>query len=166
MPYKLPISISQEEFDSIISITKKPHHKLAFVLGFCSGMRISEIVNLQPVDVDLNNKSIFIRSGKGERDRVVPLPKGFGEKSIKLLPIKCGARALEIVFKKCLIKANITKPGLHFHSLRHGFATHALNNNIPINQVQLLLGHSNVATTSIYIRANPKDALKSYEEMF
>lgn len=52
------------------------------------------------------------------------------------------------------------------HSLRHGFATRCLESGIPINQVQMLLGHSNVSTTSIYVKANPIDAIKNYEELF
>ena len=171
MPKKLPVAITEKEFDMILAVTKKPKHKLAFILGFFSGMRISEILKLQPEDVNMDQKSIFIRQGKGKKDRVVPLAKGFGEKSLKMLPLKfknisSGSRSLEIAFLNIVKKSGIIRPGLHFHSLRHGFATHALDKGIPIHQVQLLLGHSNVATTSIYLQANPTDALRNYEEKF
>ncbi len=53
-----------------------------------------------------------------------------------------------------------------WHKLRHGFASRLVNKGVPITQVQLLLGHSNIATTNVYTHANPKDALKSYEDLF
>ena len=163
---KLPISISGEEFYKLMRVTKRKHHKLAFALGFMSGMRISEILHLQKEDVDFQRHSILIRCGKGGKDRVVPMPKSLPTSYYDLLPMKCGMRALERAFKRKLKHIRINRPGLHFHSLRHGFATHALESGMPINQVQLLLGHSNVSTTSIYVRANPKEALKRYEDLF
>lgn len=166
MSQKLPTYLKEEEFDKLIKVTNKPHHKLAFVLGFNSGMRISEIVNLKPTEVDIIQRQIKVINGKGGKDRVVPLPKGFGEKSLKLLPLNIGVRTLEMTFNRNIKKAGLDKPGIHFHSLRHSFATHCLNKGIPIHQVQLLLGHSNIATTGIYLRANPTDAIKSYEEKF
>jgi type III restriction enzyme len=62
-------------------------------------------------------------------------------------------------------KVNLNKE-YTFHSLRHGFATRLVENGVPINQIQVLLGHSNISTTSVYLRAAPMDALKSYEDFF
>ncbi len=171
MPKKLPVAITEKEFDMLMNVTRKPKHKVAFMLGFFSGMRISEIINLKPEDINIDQRSIFIRQGKGGKDRVVTIPKGFGEKSMKMLPlkfknVKSGSRSLEIAFNNNIKKAGIIREGLHFHSLRHGFATHCLERGIPISHVQVLLGHSNIATTSIYIQANPMDAIRSYEEKF
>lgn len=163
---KLPISLSVDEFRKLIKAARKKHHKLAFALGFMSGMRVSEIVNLQKHNIDFSQHSIAIRGGKGGKDRIVPMPKNLPLSYYDILPLKCKVRALQKAFQNAIKRSGITKLGLHFHSLRHGFATHALESGMPLNQVQLLLGHANIKTTSIYVRANPQEALKKYEEIF
>jgi len=163
---KLPAYLNEEEFMQIIKLVKKAHHRLAFILGFSSGLRISEIVNLRKDQVDLKGKKIFIRNSKWGKDRVVPLPKGFPEKYLKQIPLKCGIRALQIAFKNYVRKSGITKPDLHFHSLRHSFAIRCMDKGIPLNQIQVLLGHESISTTSIYLRINPKDALENYDKLW
>ena len=165
---KLPISLTEEEYIKIIKATKQQHHKLAFMLGFEAGLRISEIINLEQRDIDFKRRAILVRQGKGSKDRIVPLPKNFKQKHLTLLPLKCKQRALQISFKDKCNKTGIIKikPDIHFHCLRHSFATRLLERGMPLNQVQLFLGHSNLAITSIYTNANPKDALKKYEELF
>lgn len=167
-PKKFPVAISEEEFIKLMKYTKKKHHKLAFLLGFASGLRISEIIHLEPRHISLQEKLITIEQGKGHKDRTVPLPKGFQENYLKLLPINCGNRALELAFRRCCLKAGLleNKPKLHFHSLRHGFATTAISKGVPIHHIRTLLGHSNISTTNVYLEMNPKEALKSYEDLF
>lgn len=168
MVKKLPVAISKEEFTKLIEHTKKEKHKIAFLLGFGSGLRISEVCKLESRDIDIKEKSIHVRMGKGGRDRTVPLAKGFKEKHKELLPLNITDRALRKAFHTACKKAKLleNKPTLHFHSLRHGFATNAVNNGIPIHHVRTMMGHANVATTNVYLEMNPKDALKSYEDLF
>jgi len=165
---KLPVAINDEEFIELIKHTYKEHHKLAFLLGYGSGMRVSEIVSLKPENINFNERKILIIQGKGSKDRIVPLPKGFKEKHLDFFPLKCGKRSLERVFKASCKRAGLLekKPSLHFHSLRHGFATTAISKGIPIHHVRTLMGHSNIATTNIYLEMNPKEALGKYEELF
>jgi site-specific recombinase XerD len=102
------------------------------------------------------------------------------------MPLNVSTRALEIAFINNSLKAgfnsvlsekeqtnNRTKKKnmvptyrYTFHSLRHGFGTRLLEQGVPLNQVQLLLGHTNISTTSVYLKASPIDALQSYEEKF
>jgi integrase len=168
MAKKLPIALDEEDFVKLIKNTKKEEHKLAFLLGFGAGLRVSEIIHLQPSDINMNEKRILIRQGKGSKDRVVPLPKGFKEKYLAILPLKITTRALQYAFFYACKRSglNNSKPGIHFHSLRHGFATQCVKNGIPIHYVRTLMGHSNISTTNVYLTANPIDALKSYEELF
>ena len=168
MAKKLPVVIDLKEFTELIKNTKSPYHKVAFLFGFGSGLRISEIINLEKRDIDMNEKKVLVRLGKGGKDRVVPLPKGFRQAHLQYIPIKVGIRALQRAFKKTAQIAGLLKrkPTLHFHSLRHGFATHCLSNGMKIHHLQLLLGHSDIKTTGIYLHSNPKDALREYEEFF
>ncbi len=165
---KLPVAITDEEFFKLIENTNMKKHKLAFLLGYGAGMRISEILNLKPEDINLVQKSILIKEGKGKKDRVVPMPKGFKTEYLNLLPLKMGVRALQITFKRACSRAGLlqNKPNLHFHSLRHGFATNSVSKGIPIHHIRTLMGHSNISTTNVYLEMNPKEALKSYEELF
>ncbi|KKN40784.1 hypothetical protein LCGC14_0730000 [marine sediment metagenome] len=164
----LPVAINEEEFTELIKYTKKDHHKLAFLLGFGSGLRVSEVVNLHPREVILKEKKIFVRQGKGRKDRVVPVPKGFKTKHLSLLPMKCGVRALQYAFRQSAKLSGLLdkKPTSHFHSLRHGFASHAIQRGIPIHDLRTLMGHTNISTTNVYLEMNPTQALKNYEELF
>ena len=162
---KLPAYMNDEEFIALLKCVRKRHHKLAYILAYNSGLRVGEVCKLQPENVDMASKRIFIRDAKGGKDRVVPLPKGFPASYLKELPLKCKVRALQTAFKTAMKKAGIQKSSLHFHSLRHSFALRAMERGIPLNQIQVLLGHKNISTTSIYLNINPKDARSCYEEM-
>lgn len=168
MPKRLPVILEEDEFVKLIQNTKMEEHKLAFLLGYGAGMRVSEIIHLQPTEVKFDEKRILIKEGKGGKDRVVPIPKGFKEKHIKLLPFKIGVRAVQFAFVRACKKAGLyeIKPELHFHSLRHSFGSHLANQGMPIHYIRTLMGHSNISTTNVYLQANPNDALKSYEELF
>ena len=163
---KLPISLKENEFDLLLKHTLKAHHKIAFLLGFGAGLRVSEVCNLKSEDIDLTGKKILIRQGKGSKDRVTSLPKGFRPKMLAYIPINLTPRSLQRAFKSSLKRAGIERTGLKFHSLRHTFATHLIQNGMPINQLQLLMGHSNIKVTSIYLKADPLEAIKSYEKYF
>lgn len=166
---KLPKSVRIEEFrDLIKAIPKKDVvNRAAFLLAYGAGMRLSEVLRSTPGDWREN--SIFIPESKYGVERVVPIPKGWKKEFMSLLPlskVRGGSkRSLQRNFKKYAAKAKLN-PAYTFHSLRHGFATRALESGVPPNQVQMLLGHSNLSTTSIYTKANPTDALKSYEDLF
>ena len=162
---KIPKCIRPEEFKQLIEVIPKKDllARIGFLLAYASGMRISEVLRCSKEH--LRDKSIFIPPSKYGVERIVPKPKGWKEYFEDKLPLKTTARTLERKFKAYCLKAKL--PAHYtFHSLRHGFATRLLESGTPINQVQMLLGHSNVSTTSIYVRANPSDALKSYEDLF
>lgn len=168
MAKKLPVPVTEEEFKQIIKNTYKVKHKLAFLLAFEAGLRVSECVKLKPENINIEGKSILILEAKGKKDRVVPLPKRFKPSYLALLPLNIKVRALQKAFTGAAKRSGIKKikPTVSFHSLRHGFATRMVNNGCPIHHLRTLLGHSNISTTNVYLEANPKEALKSYEDLF
>ncbi len=162
---RLPKAIRSEEFPLLLKNTRKNDisSRIAFLLSYTTGMRLSEVLHLKPENIKDN--MIEVWAGKGNKDRTVPKPKGWKENMIKHIPIKKTGRTLERNFKTAARKAGL--PSFYtFHSLRHGFATRLIENGVPLSHVQQLLGHSNISTTSIYTNARPQDALKSYEEFF
>src|SRR3990167_1629599 len=177
---KLPVALDVEEFKLLIENTKRQDHKIAFLLGFGSGLRLSEIVGkekdakgneimpLSKEQIDIEGKRIRLEGAKGMKDRVVPLPKGFKANMLPLLPlnqkyksIDSARRSLERIFKNTCKKAGLLekKPGLHFHSLRHGFGSRMANQGVPIHHIRTLMGHSNISTTNCYLEMNPTKAL-------
>lgn len=162
---KLPKSVTPEEFVKLIKIIPKKRKtiKIAFLLAYGAGMRVSEVVNCRKEHFKGN--SIEIRGSKYGVDRIVPKPKGWRDTFMKDLPIKKSIRSLQRNFKIFAAKAGLSDK-YTFHSLRHGFATRMVESGVPLNQVQVLLGHSNIGTTGIYTKARPVDALRSYEELF
>jgi integrase/recombinase XerD len=158
MSRRIPETLTEKEFLSLLKTCKKREKLLAYSLGFYECMRISEIRNLQPENIDFGRKMIMIKAGKGDKDRNIPIApeilkiRGFKD----MLPIKIGIRALEIDFKKQCKK--LYDRDLHFHCLRHSGATHYLNvKQWNTRQVQQFLGHARIATTEIYTHVTPND---------
>ena len=152
-----------EDFTKILKCTPKPDHRLAFKLGMLAGLRISEVVNLHPEDIDFERNYIFVRAGKGEKDRYIPIPKPL-LKDFKKLPVGLKVRALEYAIKRTAKKA-INKD-IHFHTLRHSAATFWLSQGMDIRQIQVLLGHSSLNTTMIYTHVSLSDVEKKFEEIY
>lgn len=172
---KLPKSVRPEEWEKLVRVVPK-NDKVAligFLLAYGAGMRISEVVQCKKEDFQ-SDGMILITDAKYGVDRKVPIPKGWRQNMAQYLPIlkksNSGAvasaiRKLQRKFKKYSQSAKLN-PLYTFHSLRHGFATRLIESGTPINIVSLALGHSDISTTGIYIKASPTDLLKHYEEKF
>jgi integrase/recombinase XerD len=164
----LPLEINLNEYVELLKEAKHMRHKVAFMLGFESGMRISEIVNLKKADIEVKEEQIRINMGKNSKDRIVPLPQSWQEHHINYIPMPCKQRALQKALVESAERTGLKdkKPKVHFHSLRHGFATHCIRKNVPITKVQMLMGHEDPSTTSIYINLAPQEALDEYKDKF
>lgn len=160
---RLPQVLSREEVKALISGLKNQKHHLMISLTYGAGLRLNEIISLRAGDIDFARGMIRVFQGKGSKDRmtllphncVEPLRKRMGAKDPHDLIFeserggKLSTRSLQLVFHRAVQSACIQKP-VTFHSLRHSFATHLLENGTSIRMVQELLGHTSIITTQRY----------------
>lgn len=167
---KLPVVLSRNEIRTIIDYIKNSKHRLLVSLSYGAGLRVSEAVSLKIKDVDLDELTIHLKSAKGEKDRITIIPDKLktdiqnliaGKNANEYLFVserggKLTSRTAQKIFSNALLKAK-TKKAATFHSLRHSFATHLLENGVDVRYVQELLGHANIRTTQVYTKVtNPK----------
>lgn len=163
MNKKLPEIITEKELVKIIKNTNKKHHKSAFILGFYQCMRVSEVVKLSKQNIRRNQRLLLIKQAKGKKDRNIPI-NPIVLKFLKHIPITCGARALQMIFR--LKAKEVLNKDLHFHDLRHSGATYYLNiKKWNIRQVQQFLGHASIQSTQIYTHISPQNLVEAmYKE--
>jgi len=168
-PKSLPVVLSRKEIEKILETPKNAKHKLLLSLAYGAGLRVSEVVSLKVQDLDLEEMILHIKQAKGQKDRISVVPKKLindlqnliaGKKKNDLILEserggKLTTRTAQKVFENALRNSGIKKPAT-FHSLRHSFATHLLENGTDVRYVQELLGHANIRTTQIYTKVtNP-----------
>ncbi len=156
--FVLPDTITEEQLIEILKVTKQPHHRAAFALGFYQCMRISEIVHLEEKDIDRNQKLLYIKQAKGHKDRHIPIAPST-MKYLKHIPMKCGIRALQLAWHLSTKKS--LGHTLNFHLLRHsGITFYLAKKRWDVTFVQRMAGHSKIATTQIYTHINPTDLVE------
>jgi len=180
----LPKVLSKEEIKAIFSETKFGRNRLLLKLIYGSGCRVGEIVKLKVDDLNFKEKTAMIRSGKGNKDRIIILSKDWIIELKKYLKKKkiqseyvfskkngtnLSTDTVQRIIKESAKKAGITKR-VTPHCLRHSYATHLLESGTNIRYIQTLLGHSSLNTTQIYTNVaseqlkkieSPLDNLKS-----
>ena len=165
----LPVVLSRNEVNSLFTVLKNSKHRLLLALAYGAGLRVSEAVSLMVKDLDLSELTIQVKEGKGQKDRITVVPQklvndlknliaGKNEDDFVFASERGGkltTRTAQKVFENALNAANIKKNAT-FHSLRHSFATHLLENGVDVRYVQELLGHHNIRTTQRYTQVtNP-----------
>jgi integrase len=172
-----PAFISNEEFQLILDKTCRKDLKDIFAVGFYTGMRLSEILNLKWRHVDLTNRKISLInsssfSTKNKKDRHIPintklcaiissrLPK-IRTLNDEYLFTKCGGIKYNGDFISKQFKKSVRAAGLndniHFHSLRHSTASNLVQRGVSIYVVKELLGHEDIKTTQIYSHLKTED---------
>ncbi|MEX6625292.1 tyrosine-type recombinase/integrase [Tenacibaculum salmonis] len=169
---KLPSILSQQEVVTLLRVTKNLKHRAILALLYSAGLRISELINLELLHIDIARRQLFIQNGKGRKDRYVILadsflpllqnyistyvPKRFFVESPSGTKYSASSvrKFLHTSTRLAGIKKNVTP-----HTLRHSYATHLLENGIGLRHIQELLGHSKPETTMIYTHVAKKDLL-------
>lgn len=184
----LPSVLSLEEVVSLLDIEiKTPYdarNKAIFELFYSSGLRISELINLEMSNVDLDECLIRVM-GKGKKERIVPIGDYakaalddyinnyrsiINKKNTSYIFLNStgGVLSRQYIFK--LIKQECIKKGIKKnvspHTLRHTYATHLLKNGADLRIIQELLGHENLATTQIYTHLDNEQLHNDYNEYF
>lgn len=175
---RLPKILSEEELNVFFNACENYEYKTIFMMIYGSGLRISEATNLRVEDIDSKNMRLFIRNGKGERERYTVLPKASLEMLRKYYKIykpkhpegylflnesgrPLTVERLRVFFRKYRKKAGISEDFI-VHSLRHSFATKLVEEGVPLVQVKELLGHSCIRSTMTYVHvANNNQKVKS-----
>ncbi|MCO4781771.1 MAG: tyrosine-type recombinase/integrase [Candidatus Cloacimonetes bacterium] len=161
----LPVVFNRDEIIKILEGCTNLKYKTIISFSYSCGLRISEILKLEVKDIDSVRMLVHVRGGKGGKDRYTPLAQKhlellrsyYKQNHLKikdyLFPGKQGHIDKSTVngyLKDLRIKLGITKHGT-FHTLRHSFATHLLEDGVNILVIQRLLGHTSLKTTMIYL---------------
>ncbi len=171
---KLPVVLSIPELKMVFSHTKPGRNRLLLQFIYSTGVRVSEAIKLKIQELNLDQLTANVRGGKGNKDRVVVLSVKWSKEIRKYLKKKKSQS--EFVFSKKngkplstdtverIIRHAAKKGGLMKrvtpHVLRHSFATHLLESGENIRKIQLLLGHANLSTTSIYTHVSKEELKK------
>ena len=159
---RIPEVLSKKDIKKIIDSILNLKHKIMIQFIYLVGLRVSELIDLKPKDVDIERDIISIRQGKGAKDRISLFPTSIRKSFLKYLlqsfpknylfesnrNKKYSSKSIEKIIEKSSIKFLGIK--LTPHTLRHTFATHLLESGTDIRHIQKLLGHSDVSTTQIY----------------
>lgn len=166
----LPKVMSKSEIIKLFNTTHNEKHKTAMMLAYSAGLRVSEVAKLRKTDFSLEDKLIHVNDSKGGKSRITLLSNTMITQLKKYYSLyhphdyifetdyknkHLSVRSLQKAFSKNRDKAQIEKP-YTFHSLRHSFATHLLDNGTDLRIIQELLGHSSVVTTEIYTHVSKR----------
>jgi site-specific recombinase XerD len=160
----LPTVLSRDEVLKFLDAIPNRKHRTLLTTCYAAGLRVSEVTVLKVSDIDSTRRVIFVRQGKGKKDRLVPLSQVllvllrqyWSEERPRewLFPAErtgepLSARSVNRVCKHALQRAGIAKKA-SVHTLRHSFATHLLDAGTNVRVIQLLLGHGSLRSTQIY----------------
>ena len=179
MPSPLPKHLRDEEVVLLFDSIKKPRDQAMFRIMLRCGLRVDEVANLYISDLDLKHNKIFIRNGKGQKDRVVYVsPDAYGaivnylrvrplSKAKKLFLVEKGSYLGEPISVRGIQKrieyySRITGIDVSCHQLRHTMATQMLNADAEIETIQDLLGHNAINTTERYCTVSNLKVMRDY----
>lgn len=163
-PRRLPVVMNDEEVSRLLAAAASLRDRALLETGYATGMRVGEVTRLLITDLDSGRMAIRVDQGKGRKDRYVMLSQSLLETlraywreskpRVFLFPGLGGKKPLCVsaaqkAFDRARLQAGIKKP-VSFHTLRHSFATHLIENGTSLRTIQALLGHRSLQTTERY----------------
>lgn len=168
--HRLPTILTQEEVALLIDAARTPFHRTLLMTLYATGVRCSELTHLKVSDVDSKRMVVHVQGGKGRKDRDVMLsPKLLEElrqhwhrlprkPRVWLFPSNrwhTGDQPIDLKTPRNACQAAAQRAGLrqpvHPHTMRHCFATHLLEAGADLRTIQILLGHSSLKETTVYL---------------
>jgi site-specific recombinase XerD len=164
-PKSLPDVLSREEVARLFAHVSRPLERLMLQTAYACGLRAAELLALKVADIDSGRMLLWVRHGKGGKDRAVPLSPALLEAlrgywlafrpTTWLFPggTPSGQRSLgglQRVCRRAVLDAGFTKK-VSLHTLRHSYATHLLEAGVDLLTIQRLLGHRDLQTTARYV---------------
>ena len=170
-PRRLPTVLSMEEVWKLICAPANLKHRLILMTTYSAGLRAGEVIRLKPAHIDSKRMLIKVVNGKGRKDRYTMLSKKllhelrryykmcrpqtylFPSNYKKHNPKPLAYESVRSTYEKARKKVRI-KNGEGIHTLRHSFATHLLEAGFDIRKIQVLMGHTRLSTTMIYLHVS------------
>ncbi len=166
---KLPHVLTETEVTRLLQATTNLKHRCILMLIYSAGLRLGEALNLKIADLQPENHRIFIRDGKGKKDRCSILSEKVFAKLSEYFDLyqpvewvfegdqggRYSARSVQKIFTRAKEQSKIN-PYATVHTLRHSFATHLLEKGVDLRYIQDLLGHESSKTTEIYTHITRK----------
>jgi len=171
IPRKLPTVLTKEQVWKIICATQNLKHRLILMTTYAAGLRASEVIALKPKHIESERMLLKVEDGKGRKDRYTMLsiklleelrhyykkyrpktylfPSSFKKRKDKPLSYE----TVRSIYEKARKSAGVKK-GAGLHTLRHSFATHLLEAGYDIRKIQVLMGHTKLSTTMIYLHVS------------
>lgn len=167
---KLPTVLSELEVRRLLKAAETLKELAILMTLYSAGLRLSELLNLQPKDIDSTKMRIRVREGKGGKERYVVLSSTLLDvlrryfrqyrPEVWLFAGRLPQQPLDPRFAQRMVRRLSEKAGLRQgvtpHTLRHSFATHLLEHGTELPYIQELLGHRSLRTTQLYIRVSPR----------
>ena len=167
-PRMLPVVLSTSEVRTVLSAVRHPVRRMALATIYALGLRLGEGLRLETGHIDAERLLVWVRDGKGARDRGVPLPRPLltrlrhywkhqrasSPTSYLFVPPNGMAPLHETTLQKTFTAArNDVRFGKHasIHTLRHSYATHLLESGVSLRTIQQVLGHKSMRTTELYM---------------